>query len=42
MVNAGDSKLFVVEHAGIIKILNTNGRVNTVLFLDISALVGSE
>ncbi|WP_452223008.1 PQQ-dependent sugar dehydrogenase [Lacinutrix chionoecetis] len=41
MVNAGDSRLFVVEKAGVIKILNSDGTVNSTPFLDISSLVGS-
>ena len=39
IVNAGDSRLFVVEKGGKIKILNANGTVNAIPFLDISSLV---
>ncbi|WP_311938867.1 PQQ-dependent sugar dehydrogenase [Hwangdonia seohaensis] len=41
IVNAGDSRLFIVEKAGVIKILNANGTVNPTPFLNISSLVGS-
>lgn len=41
IANAGDNRLFIVEQAGIIKILNANGSVNSTPFLDISSLVGS-
>ena len=37
--NAGDSRLFVVEKTGRIKIVNSNGTINTTPFLDISSLV---
>jgi len=42
--NAGDSRLFVVEKGGKIKILNSNKTTNATPFLDISGLVstGSE
>ncbi|GAL65717.1 PQQ-dependent sugar dehydrogenase [Jejuia pallidilutea] len=41
ITNAGDNRLFVVEQAGIIKILNSDGSVNATPFLDISSIVGS-
>ena len=41
ITNAGDSRLFVVEQAGIIKILNNDGSVNATPFLDITSLVRS-
>jgi len=41
MKNAGDSRLFVHEQSGIIKILNANQTVNTTPFLDISSQVNS-
>lgn len=41
ITNAGDSRLFVVEKGGLIKILNDNGTVNTTPFLDISLLVST-
>ncbi len=37
--HAGDDRLFVVERAGYIKILNSNGTVNTTNFLDIDSRV---
>ncbi len=37
--NAGDDRLFIVERAGVIKILNSDGSTNTDPFLDISSLV---
>lgn len=39
IANAGDSRLFVVERGGLIKILNANGTVNSTPFLNVSALV---
>ncbi|NND89002.1 MAG: hypothetical protein HKM28_07130, partial [Flavobacteriaceae bacterium] len=39
--NAGDNRLFVVEQAGLIKILNSDASTNATPFLDISGLVGS-
>ena len=41
IANAGDNRLFIVEKAGIIKILNSDGTVNPTPFLNISTLVGS-
>ncbi|HSN49313.1 MAG TPA: PQQ-dependent sugar dehydrogenase, partial [Flavobacterium sp.] len=41
ITNAGDSRLFVVEKGGKIKILNSNGTTNTTAFLDISGLVST-
>ena len=41
ITNAGDSRLFIVEKAGVIKILNSDGTVNPIPFLNISTLVGS-
>lgn len=41
ITNAGDSRLFVVERGGIIKVLNSNGSANTTPFLDISSLIVS-
>ncbi len=37
--HAGDDRLFVVERAGVIKILNSNGNTNTTPYLDINSLV---
>lgn len=39
ITNAGDSRLFVVEQAGIIKILNSNATTNATPFLNVSSLV---
>jgi len=41
IANAGDSRLFVLERNGIIKILNADGTVNTTPFLNITSLVQS-
>ncbi|MGJ8593711.1 MAG: PQQ-dependent sugar dehydrogenase [Aquaticitalea sp.] len=41
IANAGDSRLFIVEQAGRIKILNSDGTVNSELFLDIVSDVTS-
>ena len=37
--NAGDDRLFIVERAGIIKIINADGSVNGTSFLDINSIV---
>ncbi len=37
--NAGDDRLFVVEKAGVIKILNSDGTINGTPFLDINSIV---
>ena len=39
--NAGDERLFVVEQAGVIKIVDLNGVVNTTPFLDIQSIVNA-
>lgn len=39
--NAGDSRLFVVEQAGRIRILNADGTINSTPFLDIDSSVNS-
>lgn len=39
--NAGDERLFVVEQAGIIKILNPDATVNPTPFLNITSLISS-
>lgn len=39
--HAGDSRLFVVEQDGVIKILNSDGTVNAAPFLDIDNLISS-
>lgn len=39
--NCGDSRLFIVQQRGLIRILNANGTINSSAFLDISSLVSS-
>jgi glucose/arabinose dehydrogenase len=39
--NCGDSRLFIVQQRGLIRILNANGSINSTAFLDISSLVSS-
>lgn len=39
IVNAKDSRLFVVQQNGLIKVLNSNGSVNSQNFLDISSKI---
>ena len=39
MTHAGDTRLFVVEQTGKIKILNVNGTTNTTAFLDLASLI---
>lgn len=41
ITHVGDSRLFVVEQTGRIKILNSNGTVNATPFLNISSLVSN-
>ncbi|CAM3981167.1 MULTISPECIES: PQQ-dependent sugar dehydrogenase [Flavobacterium] len=41
IAHAGDSRLFVAEKGGLIKILNTNGSVNATPFLDVSTLTNA-
>lgn len=41
ITHAGDSRLFVVEQTGRIKILNSNGSVNATPFLNISSLIST-
>ena len=41
IAHAGDSRLFVVEQTGRIKILNTNGSVNATPFLNISTIISN-
>ena len=38
IAHCGDSRLFIVEQDGLIRILNTNGTINTLPFLNISSL----
>lgn len=39
LVHAGDSRFFVAEQGGIVKILNAEGTTNATPFLDVSAIV---
>lgn len=39
VTNAGDSRLFVVQKNGLIKIVNPNGTINTTNFLNITSLI---
>lgn len=41
ITHAGDSRLFVVEQGGLIKILNSNGTVNSTPFLNVSSLIST-
>ena len=41
IAHAGDSRLFVVQKGGLIRIVNANGSVNATPFLNISSLVST-
>jgi len=41
IANAGDSRLFVVQQGGLIRILNSNGTINTTPFLNLSTLIST-
>lgn len=41
ITHAGDSRLFVVQQGGLIRILNANGTINTTPFLNLSSLISS-
>lgn len=41
ITHAGDSRLFVVQQGGLIRILNSNGTINSTPFLNLSSLVSS-
>lgn len=41
ITNAGDSRLFVVQKGGLIRILNANGTVNSTPFLNLSTIISS-
>lgn len=41
ITHAGDSRLFVVQKGGLIRILNANGTVNTTPFLNLSSIISS-
>ncbi|PKP18503.1 MAG: cadherin [Bacteroidetes bacterium HGW-Bacteroidetes-23] len=39
IVNAGDDRLFVVQRGGLIRIVNTNGTINTTPFLSLTSII---
>ncbi|TGD57556.1 PQQ-dependent sugar dehydrogenase [Flavobacterium humi] len=41
ITHAGDTRLFVVQQGGLIRILNTNGAINATPFLNLSAIISS-
>jgi glucose/arabinose dehydrogenase len=41
IANAGDSRLFVVQQGGLIRVLNSNGSVNTTPFLNLSSIIST-
>jgi glucose/arabinose dehydrogenase len=41
IAHAGDSRLFVVQKGGLIRILNSNGTINATPFLNLSSLISS-
>ena len=41
IAHAGDSRLFIVQQGGLIKILNANGTTNTTPFLNLSSIISS-
>ena len=41
ITNAGDSRLFVVQKTGLIRILNANGTVNATPFLNLSSIIST-
>lgn len=41
IAHAGDARLFVVQQGGLIRILNSNGTINSTPFLNVSALLSS-
>lgn len=42
IANCGDSRLFIAEQDGLIKILNNNGTVNATPFLNITSLTNED
>ena len=42
ITNAGDSRLFVVQKTGLIRILNSNGSINTTPFLNLSSIITTD
>ncbi|WP_339887303.1 PQQ-dependent sugar dehydrogenase [uncultured Flavobacterium sp.] len=41
ITHAGDSRLFVVQQGGLIRVLNSNGTVNATPFLNLSSIIAS-
>jgi len=41
ITHAGDTRLFVVQQGGLIRILNTNGTINATPFLNLSTIISS-
>lgn len=41
IVHAGDSRLFVAQQGGLIRIMNTDGSINPTPFMDISSLIST-
>ena len=41
ITHAGDSRLFIVQKGGLIRILNSNGTINTTPFLNLSNIISS-
>lgn len=41
ITHAGDTRLFVVQQSGLIRILNTNGTINATPFLNLSTIISS-
>lgn len=41
ITHAGDSRMFVVQKGGLIRVLNANGTINPTPFLDVSSLVST-
>jgi glucose/arabinose dehydrogenase len=41
ITHAGDSRLFVVQQGGLIRVLNSNGTVNSTPFLNLSSIIAS-
>ncbi len=41
ITHAGDDRLFIVQQGGLVRILNANGTVNTIPFLNLSSLISS-
>ncbi|WP_298140880.1 PQQ-dependent sugar dehydrogenase [Flavobacterium sp.] len=42
IANAGDSRLFVVQKTGLIRVLNSNGSINATPFLNLSSIITTD